>query len=263
MNISLIITTYNWKGALELVLLSAFKQSYMPMEIIIADDGSKIDTKVFIDKISQNSPIPIIHLWQEDRGFQAAKARNKAIAEASGDYIVLIDGDIIMHKDFLLDHFKFSKPGCFVQGVRAKLSPQKALEILKNKQHIFKTFEVGIKNKRNSVRQSLLSYLFSGTRRFNKLNMIQTCNMAFFKNDCLRVNGFNEDFIGWGREDSDFAAKLLHSGVKRRDLKFKGIGYHIHHEGNSREMLQRNHQIYLDTLKNKLVWSANGINKYI
>ena len=84
----------------------------------------------------------------------------------------------------------------------------------------------------------------------NKLNMIQTCNMAFFKNDCLRVNGFNEDFIGWGREDSDFAAKLLHSGVKRRDLKFKGIGYHIHHEGNSREMLQRNHQIYLDTLKN-------------
>ena len=93
--------------------------------------------------------------------------------------------------------------------------------------------------------------------------MIQTCNMAFFKNDCMKVNGFNEDFIGWGREDSEFGVRLMNIGIKRRDLKFKAIGYHIHHEGISREMLEKNHQIYLNTLNNKLIWSINGIDKYI
>ena len=93
--------------------------------------------------------------------------------------------------------------------------------------------------------------------------MLQTCNMAFYKKDCISVNGFNEEFIGWGREDSDYAAKLLHLGIKRRDLRFKGIAYHIHHQGNSRKMLDINHKIYLNTINKKLKWSNDGINKYL
>ena len=263
MNCSLIITTYNWKSALELAILSVFNQTYLPLEIIIADDGSRNDTRDLIKNLSTKSPIPLIHSWQEDKGFRAAKVRNKAIAQAIGNYIIVIDGDMILHKDFVLDHYYFARRGYFVQGIRAKLNSQKAKEVFEKKQYIFKAFEKGIKNKRNSIRSSLLSYLFSGTRLLKRLDMIQTCNMAFFKNDCIRVNGFNEDFIGWGREDSEFASKLLNLGIKRRDLRFKAIGYHIHHEGASRDMLEKNHQIYLNTIKNHLIWSSNGIDKYI
>ena len=263
MDCSLIITTYNWEKALELVILSSIRQSYLPVEIIVADDGSTDDTRKLIKSLCNKSPIPIIHSWQKDKGFRAAKSRNKAIAKAIGDYIILIDGDMILHKNFVRDHCSFSKPGYFVQGIRAKLSAKKVKKVFKTKQLNFKSFEGGIKNKRNSVRSSLFSYLFSGTRLFKRLSMIQTCNMAFFKDDCMKVNGFNEDFIGWGREDSEFGIRLMNIGIKRRDLKFKAIGYHIHHEGISREMLEKNHQIYLNTLNNKLIWSINGIDKYI
>ena len=263
MDCSLIISTYNWEKALELVILSSIRQSYLPVEIIVADDGSTDNTRKLIKSLCNKSPIPIIHSWQKDKGFRAAKSRNKAIAKAIGDYIILIDGDMILHKDFVLDHYYFARRGYFVQGIRAKLNSQKSKEVFEKKQHIFKAFEKGIKNKRNSIRSSLLSYLFSGTRLLKRLDMIQTCNMAFFKNDCIRVNGFNEDFIGWGREDSEFASKLLNLGIKRRDLRFKAIGYHIHHEGASRDMLEKNHQIYLNTIKNHLIWSSNGIDKYI
>jgi glycosyltransferase involved in cell wall biosynthesis len=262
MKCSLIITTYNWPDALEVVLLSAFNQTNAPLEIIIADDGSNQKTKTLIKKLSIDSPIPIIHSWQEDKGFRAAMSRNKAIARAQGDYIILVDGDMILHRNFIFDHIKFAKVGFFVQGIRAKLNPIKANSVLELKQYIFSSFENGIKNKRNSLRSNLLSYIFSGQRFFRTLDMLQTCNMAFFKNDCISVNGFNEEFIGWGREDSDFAAKLLHLGIKRRDLRFKGIAYHIHHEGNSRKMLEKNHKIYLNTIKKKLTWSNYGINKY-
>jgi glycosyltransferase involved in cell wall biosynthesis len=263
MTCSLIITTYNWKEALELVLLSVFEQSTLPNEIIVADDGSKDDTRQLINILKEKSPIPLIHSWQEDDGFRAATSRNKAIAKASGEYIIIIDGDIIIHKDFVKDHLSFAKKGYFVQGIRAKLSDKKAEEIFKTKQYKFKPFEDGIKNKRNSFKSNILSSIFSKKRIFRKLDMLQTCNMAFFKDDCLKVNGFNEDFIGWGREDGEFGARLFHVGIERRDLRFNAIGYHIHHEGNSRDMLEKNHKIYLSTLNNKLKWCSNGIDKYL
>ena len=113
MDCSLIITTYNWEKALELVILSSIRQSYLPVEIIVADDGSTDDTRKLIKSFCNKSPIPIIHSWQKDKGFRAAKSRNKAISKAIGDYIILIDGDMILHKDFVRDHCSFSKPGYF------------------------------------------------------------------------------------------------------------------------------------------------------
>ena len=182
---------------------------------------------------------------------------------ANGEYIILVDGDIILHKEFIYDHYAFSKPGFFVQGIRAKLSSKKAKDVLKFKQIDFNSFEKGIKNKRNSVRSSILSFIFSGIKLSNSLKMLQTCNMAFFKKDCIKVNGFNEDFVGWGREDSEFGARLLNLGCKRRDLKFKAIGYHIHHEGASRKMLDENNKIFLNTINKKLNWCSNGIDKFL
>jgi GT2 family glycosyltransferase len=182
---------------------------------------------------------------------------------ANGEYIILVDGDMILDKNFIYDHCLFSKQGFFVQGIRAKLSSKKAEEVLTLRQTNFRSFENGIKNKRNSLRSSVLSFIFSRTRLLNRLKMLQTCNMAFFKKDCIKVNGFNEDFVGWGREDSEFGARLLNHGFKRRDLKFKAIAYHIHHEGTSRDMLDKNHKIFLNTINKKLDWCSNGIDKYI
>ena len=261
--VSLIITTYNWPEALFLVLKSVKNQFRMPDEIIVADDGSNKETASLIKKFSKEFKLRIIHSWQEDKGFRAAMSRNKAIAKAKGDYIIMIDGDMILHPNFVKDHICFAKKNSFVQGMRAKLSEQKSNEIMKTKDSHFKNFDKGLKSKRYGINNTFLASIFSGTCYINKLNMLQTCNMAFYKNDALKINGFNEDFIGWGREDSEFGARMLNSKIARRDLRFSAVAYHIHHEGNSRKMLDHNHEIYLNTLERKLVRCKNGIDKYI
>ncbi len=263
LKVSLIITTYNWPEALFLVLKSVKNQFRMPYEIIVADDGSNRKTASLIKKFSKEFKLEIIHSWQEDKGFRAAMSRNKAIAKAKGDYIIMIDGDMILHRNFIKDHICFAKKNSFVQGMRAKLSEQKSNEIMKTKDIHFKKFDNGLKSKRYGIDNKLLASIFSGTCYIYKLNMLQTCNMAFYRNDALKINGFNEDFIGWGREDSEFGARMLHSNIIRRDLRFAAVAYHIHHEGNSRKMLDHNHKIYLNTLENKLVRCENGIDKYI
>jgi len=260
---SLIITTYNWPEALFLVLKSIKNQTMLPDEIIVADDGSAEDTKDMIKKFSKDFKLKIIHSWQKDEGFRAAMSRNKAIAKARGEYIIMIDGDMILHPDFIKDHTSFARINSFVQGMRAKLSKEKSNDIMQTKNIIFQNFDKGLKSKRYGIHNQFLSFLFSGLRVINKLNMLQTCNMAFYKKDALKINGFNEAFIGWGREDSEFGARMLNAQIARRDLRFSAVAYHIHHEGNSRKMLDHNHQIYLNTLKRKLVHCKNGINQYI
>lgn len=263
LKVSLIITTYNWPEALLLVLKSIEIQTVKPNEVIIADDSSKKETANIIKNFSKKTSLKIIHSWQEDIGYRLSMSRNKAIAKSSYEYIVMIDGDMILHPNFIEDHINFAKRGTFVQGVRAKINALKSKEILTNGSIFFRELDEGLKSKRYSIRSKLLSFLFSGKKYFNKLNMFLGCNMAFFRTDCFNINGFNEDFIGWGRDDSEFGARLLHSGIDRRDLRFNAVAYHIHHEGNSRAMLERNHQIYLDILKRKVIRCKNGIDKYI
>ena len=121
MNCSLIICTYNWPEALSLVLSSVASQSILPNEVIIADDGSNESTAEVIEKISTKIPVPIIHSWQEDIGCRIPHSRNRAIAKSSYEYIIMIDGDTVLHEDFIKDHKRFAKEGLYIQGSRALL----------------------------------------------------------------------------------------------------------------------------------------------
>ena len=134
MRVSVIITTYNRPDALLLVLQSIECQTKLPEEVIIADDGSNDNTEKLIINYQESSSLNIIHSWQKDKGYRVAKARNKAIAKASGDYIIMIDGDMILHSQFIHDHAKNAQLGYFVQGSRAlltKFTTKQAIKKLK------------------------------------------------------------------------------------------------------------------------------------
>ena len=259
--VSLVITTYNWKEALATVLESAFRQSELPQEIIVADDGSREDTRAMIMEMVKVSPVPLKHSWQEDLGFRAAESRNKAIAMATGEYIVIIDGDIVLHPHFLRSHRQAAQRGYFVQGKRVLLNEALSQKVIAGKQNRITALTAGIKNRLNSINSPLLSGLFSKTKL--GISSIKSCNMGFWKDDILRVNGFNEDFVGWGREDSEFAIRLLNSGIKRKNLAFGGVGYHLHHHENSRQSLAANDVILESAIKEKSVFCPNGIDKHL
>lgn len=233
---SLIITTYNRPDALELVLLSAFAQKELPDEIIIADDGSGEATRTLIENYQKISPVPLLHAWQEDKGFRAASSRNNALRLATHDYIILIDGDMILHPSFINDHKKIAQKGKFVQGSRVLLNQKRTHLLLNTKKISIKFFTTGIFNRLN-----MLHFPIEFSSR-NPSHGIRTCNMAFWLDDAKAINGFDEEFIGWGREDSDFALRLMNYGLKRKNLKFGAIQYHLWHNESSRESLKDNDQ---------------------
>ena len=258
MNLTLIITTFNWPESLLLVLESIRLQTHIPDEIVIADDGSDDDTKDLINNFKKKFSLNIIHSWQENDGFRVARSRNKAILKSSGDYIIFIDGDTVLHPNFVEDHVAFSEPGFFVQGSRALLSKKVTHEALVEKNVIFSFFTPELKNRKNSIHSKMLSKLFS--HKNNNLQGIKSCNFSFYREDCININGFNNDFEGWGREDSEFIVRLINSKINRKNIRFHAIQYHLWHMENSRMSLKKNDEILDNAIKNDVKWCTNGIN---
>ena len=175
MKTTLIITTYNWKEALKAVLESVKRQTQLPNEVIVADDGSKNDTKELIEAFQTDFPVPLIHSWHEDNGFQLSMSRNRAIAKASGDYLIMVDGDMVLSETFIESHNRVAKPNWFVQGGRVLTDENCSHEIMNNGM-IPSVLSKGIRNRKNCITNTLLSKLFSYERNNDKAT--RGCNMA-------------------------------------------------------------------------------------
>ncbi len=122
MTISVIVTTYNRPDALRAVLDGLAAQTDRDFEILVADDGSRDDTRELVEAVRSGVPVPIRHVWQEDRGFRAGAARNRATAQARGDYVIFLDGDCVPRPSFIARHRALAEAGWMVAGNRILLS---------------------------------------------------------------------------------------------------------------------------------------------
>jgi len=258
MRTSLVIATYNWPKALELVLLSILKQSVLPNEILIADDGSTKETRQIIKSYSSKFKSGINHIWQKNEGFQKTSILNKSIAKANGEYIIQIDGDIIIHTHFIRDHIKMAKEGFFIHGSRTFLNEKTTRNSIANSMINFSIFSSGITNRFNSLHSLLLSKILSNTNK--KLKGTRGCNFSFWKKDFIKVNCYNEDMTVWEKEDTELSVRLMNSGLQK--LKYLAVCYHLHHKILSKEGLNINNSILTLIINKKREVCINGINKY-
>jgi glycosyltransferase involved in cell wall biosynthesis len=262
---SLIISTFNWPEALELCLLSILNQAVLPHEVIIADDGSTDATRDLIDRYKGSFPVPLLHVWHPDDGFRLAQIRNKAIAAASGEYIVQIDGDLILHRHFISDHIRFAERKTFVRASRVYLNEFFSASLLRSKCIVFSPFSVGVSNKMSALRLPFLwsffehNYKSKGDERWE----IHGCNMAYWRDDAVLVNGYNEDFKGWGPEDKEFIVRLLNSGIHKRFIKMGALVFHLYHSENTKSNLPVNEALLKSAIREEKRICVNGLNQYL
>ena len=168
---------------------------------------------------------------------------------------------MVLHKDFVKDHKRIAQKGCYVQGSRVLLQKDFSNNVLTEK--YFKKpsfFTSEVKNKINLLRLPLLSFFLAYYKNQN-IHRVRGCNFSLFKEDIVKVNGFNEEFKTWGKEDSEFVQRLFNNGVYRKNLKFSGIQYHLYHkEGFSNS---NNLELLNITINQKVKRCNNGIDKYI
>ncbi|MDL2322748.1 glycosyltransferase family 2 protein [Bacteroidales bacterium OttesenSCG-928-A17] len=263
MTVSLIISTYNWPDALNLCFQSVLRQSRLPDEVIVADDGSKKETQQLVEEFAQTAPFPVKHIWHEDKGFRLAAIRNKAIVASSSDYIIQIDGDIILHPHFIKDHLSVARKGFFTKGSRVLLGETLSTEIMNGEMPKCIILQKDITKRANALRFPLLGKISAFMGNPKGFRHLCGCNMAFWRDDLIKVNGYNEDIYEWGGEDNEIAARLIHNGIYKQAIRWQMNAYHIFHPSNSKERLGLNNAILLKTVNEKKTRSENGLDKYI
>ena len=260
---SLVIATYNWPSALELCLGSVLAQKILPGEVIIADDGSTTDTTQMVKSYQKNFPVPLHHVWHPDKGFRLAQIRNMANAKASNDYIIQIDADLVLHPHFVKDHVDAAKPGCFVGGSRVILNKELTEKLLKTKVVSNLLWKKGIRNKFNGLHSSIGGKILSELVFTNKIFNMRGCNMSYWKKDFVAINGYNEKYTGWGREDTDIIMRFYYAGLKRTFFKLRGVVYHLWHPEAERTKVSFNHSILEQTIEKKMIRSPQGVDQYL
>jgi glycosyltransferase involved in cell wall biosynthesis len=240
-SIALIINTYDQPDYLRRVLRAVAGQVSPPAEVLVADDGSDERTAHVFKEWAATQPGRCEHIWQTHEGFRRSRILNETIAHARAEYVVFLDGDTVPHPRFIADHQRLATPQRFVQGHRALIGRKAA-----------RTFGEG--EWRTERRRALLAGDLSGwkhafrwpvpLRRIRTdLRGVRGCNLGIWLEHLAKVNGYNEEFTGWGREDSELAVRLINNGVLRMDVRGWALCYHLWHPPLDRTKLPANDQL--------------------
>ncbi len=257
--ISLIISTYEKPGALEQVLRGVRCQTEMPGEILVADDGSGIVTRELIAQWQPKLPAPLRHVWQEDLGFRKTMVLNKSLAAATGAYIVLLDGDCVPHRRFVADHASLAERNFWVQGRRCFVREKFAAEFSPGATSIFRWLLMGrIGGLAKAVRLPRPIIRRNASQRG-----IIGCNMGLWRDDLLAINGFDEEYAGWGGEDSDLGTRLYHLGRPRKFVYGHAVVYHLDHPAIERARVEANFQRLAETIQSKKIRCLRGVDQYL
>ena len=260
---SVVITTYNWPQALDLALQALARQRTLPHEVVVADDGSREDTRAMLERVAADYPVPLRHSWIEDRGFRVSLARNRAIAATSGDYVLLLDGDMVAHPRFVADHLWAARRGSFVQGMRVLTDETGRDRLLSREVQQLGFFDRGLTRRRHTLRIPALAALSLRVTRNQKTSSIKGCSQAWWREDLVALNGFDERFEGWGREDKDLAVRAFHHGLMRRMLRFGGLATHLYHRERHEDGASPNDPLLADTKATRRVRSPLGLDRHL
>lgn len=267
LKISVIIKTYNWPEALSLVLKSLNQQkTKYKFEVIIADDGSNSQTLSLINNLKNQLKYQLKHIWHEDLGFRASTILNKAIIDATGEYCVFVDGDCVCPKNFIEKHGHLAEKNYFVAGSRILISEKQVKHALQentsaNQFNLPNLIKLRLSRNCNKV-LPLISLPLNKLRKIspNKWKNAKGCNLGIWREDLLKINGFDQRYEGWGHEDSDLIIRLINSGIKRKSGKFAATVIHLGHPFLDRSNQKQNFENLMATLKEKKTEASIGID---
>lgn len=264
--ISVIVTTYNREDALAANLRSLSGQTDKDFEVIVADDGSGPKTAALVAAAKASAGHRVEHVWHEDKGFRAGEIRNRAVLAARGDYIVFLDGDCLARPGFIAAHRHLAAKGKFVAGNRILLSRELTERVLREGERpetwgVFRWISERLRGGVNRL-SALLTLPLGPARdaQAKEWRGVRSANLAIWRDDLITVDGYDADYAGWGKEDSDIVVRLLRAGIARKDGRFATGVVHLWHQEADRSALPENERKLAEILEGEGVKAKRGLS---
>lgn len=264
-SVSLIISTYQRPEALDRVLASVAAQTVLPLQVLVADDGSGLPTAEVVERWRPVLGERLIHCWQPDEGFRLSASRNRAIRDAEGELLVFIDGDCLMRPDFVFEHQRLAERGFATAGNRVLLAESITKEIEAGRIDPLRWgfgcwLRAWIKGEVNRP-WGLIRLPGQWWRRLKgkPWRHFKTCNVALWREDMQQLNGFEEEIVGWGFEDTDLVLRWFNMGGRLKIGKFGTTVLHLWHPEAARHSMDANRKLAFDAGNGGAVAARAGL----
>jgi len=270
MDTSVIVSTYNKVEWLEKVLWGYTLQDFTDFELVIADDGSRGDTKDLILAFAREANFPVRHIWHPDEGYRRSIILNAAILASKGDYLVFSDGDCIPRRDFVRTHVELAEPSRFLSGGSVYLSMDVSMRITRD-DVISGGFAdpgwlkgCGQRLGRHGLR------LVSRDWRAGLLDRLTTTNPTWNLNNAstwrewiFAANGMETE-MQYGGADRALGSRLENLGLRGKRARFRAVLLHLDHDRpyKTRASVQKNKGIRRRIVAGKETRAIDGLAEF-
>ncbi|MEY4609612.1 MAG: hypothetical protein RL625_1829 [Gemmatimonadota bacterium] len=271
MRLSVIVTTYNNPRWLEKVLWGFTAQTFRDFELLVADDGSDAPTADLLERLRPELPFALRHVWHPKQGFRKCTILNAAIAQAEGAYCFFTDGDCIPRADLLAVHVAAARPGRFGSGGYLKLPMVTSEAITRDDVLAGRATDARWLRANGTPWDRRVQRLAWGTTVAALLDRLTPTgatfnghNAAVWREDLLRVNGFDER-LEWGGLDRELGERLENAGVRGMQLRHRALVVHLDHgRGYKRpEAIARNRAIRDEVAAKRLTRTPAGLDRHL
>jgi hypothetical protein len=260
--VSLIIACYNQADYLEKILYSILNQTFVQFEIVIADDGSGPEIAKIIQKFNGRFKYPIQHVWHEDAGFRKTIIVNQAVLKSKSDYLIFIDGDCILHHQFIARHYLRGKKATVLSGRRIMLDEEisKGISAEQIKKMLYEKpfFWWNHCKPKERKRGFYLPFIFQILNFSGKDYWAFGSNFSVHKTDFVEINGYDQSIIGRGLEDINLSQRFKLKGYKIKRLTYEALQYHLFHKSGSVPHSKEAEEIIIHP---KHFFAENGMNR--
>ncbi len=264
---SLIITTYEMPRHLELVCAGLSRQTSQDFEVIFCDDGSGPETRKVIDQFAASVKIPTQIVWQEHQGFRKCRILNQALRKTRGNTLIFLDGDCVPHRDYVLDHLSMQEEGFYLAGRRVELGPKISSRITPewvkagyfdwpHPSLIYSAMAGDSEFLNRTVR--VTSPRLRAALGMNRVVDMKGCNYSVPRKVMEALNGFDESYEGYGREDTDVEIRLQNFGLKIKSMKGLALQFHVWHP--RREFTPSNEDLLDEVKTSRRVVAVKGLS---
>ena len=272
MKISVIVPIYNRLEHFRALFICLLRQNRQIDELIITDDGSSQQILDYIADLIPKASFKIKHIYQEDKGFRKTRALNNGVINSEGELLVFCDQDLIFGEEYIEYMEKNIKKGCFLLCRPISVNEEekdiilKKIELSNKYEELLKALpkdylESVNKTLKTDRKRRILNILKLSKRGIKLVGM----SYAVMKSDYLKVNGYDENYNGWGEEDDDFGNRLYVAGVKGKELKTPNMQIHLWHYSDPTKKHSMNEEYYYKRKKeifsNKNYFCKNGCSE--
>ncbi len=223
--LAVIITTFERPQHLRRSLASIATQDRViaGFELIVCDDGSQDDTAHLVTDFAEDVDFPVSYTTHLHSGFQPGRCRNDGVRSSVAPYLVFCDGDCVLPSDHLAAHAAAARPRTVLLGEPCYLSDTQSRKVTEK---VIRSRALSAVIPR-SVR--LRSAISAWRHRHSRRRKLVSSFFSLWREDFEQINGFDENFTGWGCEDDDLGLRLSRSGVRSASIMASTQSFHLWH----------------------------------